>query len=125
MEHDSTWLDTYPQYYKKNLEALKRLIGLAKLHDVNVVGIVFPQSPGYRKTGSFGRYGIRRSEADSLLNELKDLENVYGNFRFMDENKMGQHDYPDSLAYNQDHLLNEAAAIMVPRIENVLKQFSR
>ena len=86
---------------------------------------MFPQSPGYRKTGSFGRYGIRRSEADSLLNELKDLENVYGNFRFMDENKMGQHDYPDSLAYNQDHLLNEAAAIMVPRIENVLKQFSR
>ena len=125
VEHDSTWLDTYPQYYKKNLEALKRLIGLAKLHDVNVVGIVFPQSPGYRKTGSFGRYGIRRSEADSLLNELKDLENVYGNFRFMDENKMGLHDYPDSLAYNQDHLLNEAAAIMVPRIEKVLKQFSR
>jgi hypothetical protein len=42
----------------------------------------------------------------------------------MDENKMGNHDYPDSFAVNHDHLLNKAAKIMVPRIENVLKEFS-
>jgi sugar phosphate isomerase/epimerase len=110
--------------YRKNLESLKRILGLAKLHGVYVVGIIFPQSPGYRKTGSFGRYGIRRSEVDSLMNELHDLEKVYDNFRIMDENKMGNHDYPDSLAVNHDHLLNKAAKIMVPRIENVLKEFS-
>ena len=124
VDFDSTWLDTYSRLYRKNFESLKRILGLAKLHNVNVVGIVFPQSPGYRKTGSFGRYGIRRSEVDSLMQELYDLEKVYGNFRVMDENKMGNHDYPDSFAVNHDHLLNKAAKIMVPRIENVLKEFS-
>ena len=125
VDFDSTWLDNFSHLYRKNLESLKRILGLAKLNGVNVVGIIFPQSPGYRKTGSFGRYGIRRSEVDSLMNELHDLEKVYDNFRIMDENKMGNHDYPDSLAVNHDHLLNKAAKILVPRIENVLKEFKQ
>ena len=125
VDYDSTWLDTFAFFYKKNLESLKRILDLAKNHNVNVVGVIFPQSPGYRKTGSFGRYGIRRSEADSLIRELVDLEKIYPNFRVMDENKMGLHDYPDSLAYNYDHLLNESSVMIVPRIEEVLKQFSR
>ena len=123
VDFDSTWLDLFPDRYKKNLDALKRLLKLAQEFDVKVVGIVFPQSPGYKKTGSFGRYGIRRSEADSLLQELKDLEKVYDNFRFMDENKMGDHDYPDSLAHNYDHLMNEAAPQLTRRIDSVFRSF--
>lgn len=123
VDFDSTWLDMFPDRYKKNLDALKRLLKLAQDFDVKVVGVVFPQSPGYKKTGSFGRYGIRRSEADSLLKELKDLEKVYENFRFMDENKMGDHDYPDSLAHNYDHLMNESAPMMTRRIDSVFRTF--
>ena len=38
----------------------------------------------------------------------------------MDENKMGYHDYPDSLAYDYDHLNMYGAQVITSRIDSVI-----
>lgn len=123
VDFDSTWLVNLRTEYEDNFNDLKAIIEKSAERGIKVVGVVFPQSPGYKNTGAFGRYGLRRSDAKKILQELADLENEYGNFKFLDENKMGDHDYPDSLAINRDHLQNKAAKIMTPRIEAVLQSF--
>lgn len=123
VDYDSTWLDHRAEDYQNNLENLKSIIELAAEENMNVVGVIFPQSPGFKKTGSFGRYGIRRSQADSLIQEIADLSKTYKNFKLLDENKMGNHDYPDSLALNRDHLINLAAGMITSRIDSVLHSF--
>lgn len=123
VDFDSTWLVNLRAEFEDNFNDLKAIIAESAERGVKVVGVVFPQSPGYKNTGAFGRYGLRRSEAVEILKDLAALEKKYKNFKFLDENKMGDHDYPDSLAINRDHLQNKAAKIMTPRIEKVLQSF--
>ena len=99
---DSTWSDS--RAYAKDMDRLKSLIEYAKEKDVVLIGVVFPQSPYYKTTGSYGRHGMRRSTADSLISVLHEWGEKYSNFVFMDENKMGDHDYTDEMAYDYDHL---------------------
>ena len=121
---DSTWSDD-PTTYKIAQQQFEEIIRLAQEKDVIVVGIVYPQSPYFAETGSFGRHGMRRSTATQILSEIKALESTYPNFIFMDENKMGQHDYPDSLAYDYDHLNEFGAAVISSRIDSAITAFSR
>ena len=99
---DSTWSDK--RTYAASMDRLKNLIEYAREKDVVLVGVIFPQSPYYKKTGSFGRYGMRRSTADSLTKVLKGWMKTYPNFMLVDENKMGNHDYTDDMAFDYDHL---------------------
>ena len=99
------------------------MIKIARENDVKVLGVIFPQSPLYKKTGSFGRYGIRRSDAPRLIDEINALSEQYPNFRLMDENKMGNHDSPDSLAFDWDHLHNGGGVMITPRIDSALHSF--
>lgn len=121
VEYDSTWMDNLSANYYANFNHLKNILQNAENYGVYVVGVVFPQSPNFKKTGSFGRYGIRRSEAPKLLKELQDLEKEYPHFVFMDENKMGDHDYTDEMATNKDHLCYEGAKQLTTRLDSLLK----
>ena len=87
-----------------------------------MVCVIFPQNPAYRKTGAFGRYGLRRSLAKELIDDLKALEKTYPNFKLLDENKMGKHDYDDKVASDEDHLCTKGAPKITKRIEAVLKE---
>ena len=100
----SEWGD-YPQISRDSINidenirlseamtALENIIHLASASDVNVVGVIFPLSPMYRESGAYGRYGLRRSRAETLIEDIKDFEKKYSNFRLFDENKFGLHDY--------------------------------
>ena len=100
---------------------MKNILQNAENYGVYVVGVVFPQNPNFKKTGSFGRYGIRRSEAPKLLKEIQELEKEYPHFVFMDENKMGDHDYTDEMATNKDHLCYLGAKQLTSRLDSLLK----
>ncbi len=119
--YDSTWMSYESQNFESAFGHLENILELAAENDVKVLGVVFPQSPGYKKTGSFGIYGIRRSEAPALLQRIADLSKKYPNFHFMDENKMGNHDYTDDMAINYDHLAYTGAPQMTARIDSALK----
>ncbi|SHL45607.1 TIGR02171 family protein [Fibrobacter sp. UWH5] len=120
---DSNFFDFRHEDYVMNFNNIIEIIEMAANRGINVVGVVFPQSPGYKNTGAFGRYGLRRSDSEKILKELQDLENIYDNYKFMDENKMGGHDYPDSMAVNRDHLRAIAAPVMTARVDSVLHSF--
>ena len=120
VEVDSTWMDSRSEHFYASLAHLENILKMAENHNVYVIGIVFPQSPNYRNTGSFGRYGIRRSEAPALLKEIQDLKSVYPNFVFWDENKMGDHDYSDAMASNRDHLSYLGGEVLTARLNALL-----
>lgn len=108
------------QYLDSRIEEIKRLADTCAARKIHLIGIVFPQSPAYKSTGSFGLYAIQRSVAKEKLDELKAFskQNLY--FHLMDENKMGNHDYTDEMARNRDHLSSIGAAQMTKRFVQLL-----
>ena len=121
VEGDSTRFDEHPEWIESSFDALKEIVRSAADRDIYVVGMVFPQNPGYRRTGSFGRYGIRRSLTAKLLDRLKELGHTYPNFVLMDENKMGGHDYTDNMAVDYDHLCHEGVEQITSRLDSLLR----
>ena len=124
IDNDSTWMSKLSENYYASYEHLMHILQMAEERDVFVVGIIFPQSPAFKETGSFGRYGIRRSEAPALIKELQNLEEKYPHFHFWDENKMGDHDYTDEMAFNEDHLSYLGAIQLTTRLDSVLKSLT-
>jgi uncharacterized protein (TIGR02171 family) len=125
VDYDSTWMDKHPSTYYESLGHIEEIIEMAADHDIQVLGIIFPQSPNFKKTGGFGKYGLRRSEAPALIEYIAGLTDKYPNFTFMDENKMGDHDYADNMAINKDHLGYPGAVQMTGRIDAALKAMSK
>ena len=120
IEMDSTYYDYHEDLLENSKEALISIIEEAAKRDVRVVGVIFPQSPAYAETGAFGRYGLRRSRAEKLIEELQALNKKYPNFVVMDENKMGEHDYTDNMAVDEDHLCYGGAGLLSYRLNNLL-----
>lgn len=103
------------------MKALKSILKTAASKKIKVVGVIFPQNPKYKKTGAFGRHGMKRSTAKEVISQIKNLTKEYPNFVLLDENKMGDHDYSNSLAYDNDHLCSEATYKITARVDSVLK----
>ena len=122
--NDSTWCD-FGNVHESNKTALKQLIVAAQKNNVRVIGVVFPQSPYYKTTGSFGRHGMRRSVAIPLLKEIAEWEKSYSNFKLMDENKMGDHDYTDKMAFDYDHLSYRGAQELTKRLDSLIKAWDK
>jgi hypothetical protein len=99
-----------------NMATLEKLVGEARARGIEVVLLVTPQNPRYAKTGAYGVYGVRRSVAQELLERAKALDVL-----FLDENKMGNHDYKSSMAFNTDHLGREGAKQLSERLDSLFK----
>lgn len=116
---DSTWSDNKIDPIN-SIAMLRQIIEIAKQKDVLVVGIIYPQSPGYKNTGTYGRHGMRRSFAKTLYDSVLTINSTYDNFILMNENKWGEHDYADSLAYDSDHLNYRGAKKLTERLDSLL-----
>lgn len=116
---DSTWSDD-PTRYESNYAELERILNLAEEQGIYVVGIVFPISPYYRNTGSYGRHGMRRSTAQMLMDRLGSISSEHKNFVLMDENRMGNHDYTGNDATDYDHLCFRGARTLSRRLDSLL-----
>ncbi len=120
IEQDSTYYDERQYLIDDSKEALISIIKEAAKRDIRVVGLIFPQSPAYAETGAFGRYGMRRSVAKKLIEELTALNKKYRNFVLVDENKMGKHNYADLMAVDEDHLCYGGSTILTNRLNEFL-----
>ena len=118
---DSTWMDRQRAAYEETYVAFVDFLELTQQKGLTVVGIVFPQSPAYRNSGIWGRHGLRRSEAVKILDSLARLQKKYPHFIFMDENKMGYHDYDDSMAQDCDHMNARGAEQLTVRLDSLIK----
>ncbi|WP_405342466.1 TIGR02171 family lipoprotein [Fibrobacter sp.] len=121
IDADSTYFDDKMYFIENSLDALKNIIEICLNRNIYVVGMIFPQNPRYKDTGIFGRYGMRRSLAKSLIDQFHELERIYPNFTLFDENKMGAHDYTDMEAVDSDHLCYNGAPKITARLDSVLK----
>lgn len=117
--NDSTWSDNQGTY-EGNLASLEKLIASAENHDIKVIGVTFPISPYYKKTGAYGRHGMRRSHGIKLIDYIKKLDQGHSNFILMDENKLGNHDYTNDMALDYDHLNKWGAEQISRRIDSLL-----
>lgn len=121
IDNDSNWVDTQRDSLDMNLAILENFIKKSSEKGIEVIGIIFPQNPGYRKTGSFGRYGPARSRVPEIMDSLANILARNPNFHMMDENKMGNHDYSKKMAYNTDHLAFEGARQVTTRLDSLIK----
>lgn len=120
IELDSNYLDVHHKLIDDSMDALLSIIKEAAERDIRVVGVIFPQSPAYAETGAFGRYGLRRSTAKKLISEIDALSKKYPNFVLMDENKMGDHNYSDKMAIDEDHLCYAGAGVLTNHLNSLL-----
>lgn len=118
--HDSTWNSDNPGLFNENLKILEHVVEVAAENGIEVVGVIFPQNPAYAQTGSYGRYGLRRSEAPELVAQIASLETKYANFHLVDENRMGSHDYEASMSANDDHLTRVGGHVLSLRLDSLL-----
>ena len=122
VELDSNWHgEAGLEKVEWNINRLKQFIIRMGSFDIKVVGLIFPLNPGYRETGAWGPYGLKRSMAKNILDTLKTFEGLYPNFTVMDENKNGNHDYSDDCASSTDHLGAHGAAKITLRLDSLLK----
>ena len=121
VESDSNWSVSRPETLDWNLARLESFVELMGEKHINVVGVVFPQNPGYRETGSWGRYGPTRSSAAECLKRVSIIAEKNPHFVLLDENKSGNHDYDDKMALNTDHLSVLGASQLTSRLDSVLK----
>ena len=96
------------------------LIKTAEERNVYVIGVILPVSPNFKNSGRFATYGTRRSIADSLTKVLSEMQSTYPHFRLLDENKMGDHDYTNSMAEDAQHLCPVGAKQLTHRIDSLL-----
>ena len=125
VEGDTLLYKKNASLWDKSLKALEEIISLSKEKGVKVVGIIFPMAPEYKNTGSYGPYGLMRSAAPKVIENIQDLEREYSNFYLMDENKMGNHDYSDSSASNRDHLSFKGGMQLTLRLDSLLKKIDK
>lgn len=119
---DSMWMSTRSNLYYANFDLLKEILAETMAQNIKVVGVIFPQNPAYRNTGSFSFHGIQRSKAPELIQELQDLSLTYPNFTLMDENKMGNHEYTDEMAFDNNHLAHLGAIYFTNKLDSLLNK---
>lgn len=124
VDTDSNLYRKSPTAYRTNFNSLTNMVKTAHEKGIYFIGVVFPQNPNFKNTGAFGRYGIPRSEAPLLLQEIADLSKTYPNFILFDENKMGDHDYTGDMANDRDHLAYPGAIHFTARLDSLLKELS-
>ena len=121
VESDTNWSVTESYALDWNLDRLENFVKEMDRLQINVVGVIFPQNPRYRETGSWGRYGPQRSAAEKYIEFVKALAGSVSRFAVLDENRNGNHDYTDQMALNTDHLSARGAEQLTARLDSLLK----
>jgi len=101
--------------FHENYLMFKEMVDKAENAGIKVIGIVFPVHPEYKNTGTFGAYGPMRSVAKAVIDSVSKW-----NIVVMDENKDGNHDYTDEMAYDYDHLSILGAEQVSRRLDSLI-----
>ncbi len=121
IDYDPQWFEIDESGFNYNLQKLSEILELARNFDVNVVGVIYPQSPNYTKTMAWGRYGPTRDAVEIIKQSVQKLVDKYPNFKVLDEYKDGNHDYAEGEFANEDHLGLEGSKVITARIDSLLK----
>lgn len=121
VDRDSLFNDIERGHYYEVLDSLDEFIENTKDLGIKLVLVMYPQSPEFAKTGSFGRHGVQRSIAAKTIAHYEEMDKRYPHLVFMDENKMGNHEYTDEMALDFDHLCETGAIYFTQKLDSLLK----
>lgn len=101
-----------------SLEAFKSIKQMADQLNVKVVAAITPQNPDYKSTNAFSYYGPSHEVARRIINDVSNM-----GILVFDENKYGEHDYTDEMAFNANHVSYLGAAQFTARLDSLLETF--
>ncbi|MBN1578833.1 MAG: TIGR02171 family protein [Chitinispirillaceae bacterium] len=106
--------------FKANCQELYKLSIELDQREIHLVLLIFPESPYYRQTNSYGKYGPNRQGGQAMVSALRALAEALPNCHFFDANNGGDHDYGDDDAWNADHLCEAGAHKFCARLDSLL-----
>jgi hypothetical protein len=112
---DSTYAPNMKKEVEVSFETFSSIVEAAVEAGIKVVGVVYPRHPDYKNTGTYGAFGPMRSYAENIIKRVSKLDLV-----MLDENKGGDHDYTDAMAYDFDHLSTLGAKQLTRRVDSLL-----
>lgn len=101
---------------------LGRMVEFLRARQIHAVLVVVPQSRAYKRASQYGKYGPPWSYANGLLAQVQGLCAEKSYCTFYDANQYGDHDYPDSMFTNSDHLAHEGAVRLSRRLDSLIWQ---
>ena len=119
--NDPLWFDKDNSGFDFNLQKLIDILELALNYDVKVVGVVYPQTPYFATSFSWGRYGPTHDAVKIMEKAVMELTERYPHFAVLDEYHYGHHDFTYEDFANEDHLGLSGAKIMAQRLDSLLK----
>jgi hypothetical protein len=117
---DSAWTETDTNFIQ-NYAAIENLVWDLKDVNVHLLMINFPESPAYKNTCHYTRYGPSWTTGKEVKKRLQSLATIHSNFHFYDAYNDGNHDYSDADALNYNHLSSLGAAKLSARIDSLLQ----
>jgi hypothetical protein len=93
----------------ENLATIENIRRLLREREIHFLVVNFPQSPDYKYTNSYGRYGPGQETAAEVISYFSALDSTNEYFYFYDAHKYGDHGFGTELAFDYDHLCTEGA----------------
>ncbi len=117
----TTWSPDSDPQYPINLAILKGVASQLYANRIHFLLYITPESPYYKNTDSYGRYGPSWPTAEAIIAQIKSWQDTFpGYFHFYDANLDGNHDYADSEASDCEHLCTVGAKKLSRRMDSVV-----
>ncbi len=117
---DSAW-KVSDTNYARNFAIIVNLIRDLAAVNVHLLMVNFPESPAYKNTDHYTRYGPTWETGRAVVKQLQALETTYSNFHFYDAYNDGNHDFSDADALNFNHLSSQGAAKLTVRLDSLIQ----
>ncbi len=114
-----TWVSGDPTV-NQALNLLGSMVQILRSQNIYAVLVITPQSHTYKKTSYYGKFGPTWAIAHDIVPKVQVLCTGNPFCIFYDADQYGNHDYPDSLFFNSDHLANSGAMQLSRRIDSVM-----
>ncbi|SHK76505.1 TIGR02171 family protein [Fibrobacter sp. UWEL] len=120
---DSVFCDECELSRIASLDSIRDVVEGTKETGLQIIALIYPQSPLYRESGRYGHFGLQRSVAKVTVDFLDSLAKAYPHFTLMDENKFGDHDYGDEMASDDGHLSKLGAIKLTRRLDSLISYY--
>lgn len=117
VSNDTTVMNFESKNFQQVLGTFKSMKRIADSCGVLLVAAITPSNPLYKKTGAYGFFGPSHTVAHQLIDAVEDMGYI-----IFDENKDGDHDYTDEMAFNTNHLSYLGARQFTARLDSLLKK---
>jgi hypothetical protein len=109
--------------YISNYKIIAQLSDELSARKIHFLLINFPESPAYKDTDHYFRYGPSWETGKEIMEQFKTLGKNNEYFHFYDAYQNGNHDFADAEAFDYSHLCYTGAAKITSRLDSLIRSF--